>query len=285
VIPRFRVPVLMYHEIADPSESRSRLAVSPDAFAAQLDCLADGGFETMTAAALSRMLRQGDGELPERTIVLTFDDGYEDFHSRAMPLLSQHGFTATLFLTSGWVQDAGSESAGKRPTGMLSWDQVTAAARAGIEIAAHTCWHPQLDQLPENLVREELCTSKATLEERLGVPVPGLAYPFGYSNATVRRVAREAGYAYGFAVGNRIASSSSDMFALERLTVRHATSLSAFRKLVHGHDTMGLRQDRALTKGWALMRRSKAALNTVGRNARGVVRARACASAGERTDT
>jgi peptidoglycan/xylan/chitin deacetylase (PgdA/CDA1 family) len=263
VIPvtQLRVPVLMYHEIADPSESRSRLAVSPDAFAAQLDCLADGGFKTMTAAALSRMLRQGRGELSERTVVLTFDDGYEDFHSRAMPLLSQHGFTATLFLTSGWVQDAETESAEKRPGRMLSWEQVTEAAGTGIEIAAHTCWHPQLDRLPERLVREELCTSKATLEERLGVPVPGLAYPFGYSNATVRRMAREAGYTYGFAVRNRIASSSSDLFALERLTVRRATSISAFRKLVHGQDTMGLRQDRALTKGWAMVRRSRAALN------------------------
>ena len=268
-VTQLRVPVLMYHEIADPAESRSRLAVSPDAFAAQLDCLADAGFKTMTANAVSKVLTRGDGELPERSIVLTFDDGYEDFHSRAMPLLSQHGFTATLFLTSGWVQDVGTGSAGRRPGRMLSWDQVMETVHAGIEIAAHTRWHPQLDQLPERLVREELYTSKAWLEERLGVPVPGLAYPFGYSNATVRRVARETGYGYGFAVRNRMASTSSDLFALERLTVRRATTLNAFRQLIHGHDTTRLRQDRALTKGWAMVRRSRAALNTAARNIRG----------------
>lgn len=266
---QLRVPVLMYHEIADRAQSRSRLAVSPDAFAAQLDCLANAGFKTMTAGAVSKVLTRGDRELPERTIVLTFDDGYEDFHSRAMPLLSQHGFTATLFLTSGWVQDVGAGSAGRRPGRMLSWDQVTETAYAGIEIAAHSRWHPQLDQLPERLVREELYTSKAWLEERLGVPVPGLAYPFGYSNATVRRVARETGYGYGFAVRNRMASTSSDLFALERLTVRRATTLNAFRQLIYGHDTTGLRQDRVLTKGWAMVRRSRAALNTAARTMQG----------------
>jgi len=259
----------MYHEIADLAESRSRLAVSPDAFAAQLDCLADAGFKTMTARAASKVLTQGDGELPERTIVLTFDDGYEDFHSRAMPLLAQHGFTATLFLTSGWVQDVGAGSTRRRPGRMLSWAQVTETALAEIEIAAHTRWHPQLDQLPEKLVWDELHASKAWLEERLGVPVPGLAYPFGYSNATVRRVAGEIGYEYGFAVSNRMASTSSDLFALERLTVRRATTLDAFRQLIHGHDTKELRQDRALTKGWAVVRRSRAALNTVERSIRG----------------
>ena len=265
-VTQIRVPVLMYHEIASPEESRSHLAVSPDAFARQLDCLADAGFKTMTAAAVSKVLARGDGELPERVVVLTFDDGYEDFHSRAIPLLSRHDFTATLFLTSGWVQDIGT---GRQPGRMLSGEQVTETAHAGIEIAAHTRWHPQLDQLPEKLVREELYTSKAWLEEMLGVPVPGLAYPFGYSNATVRRVARETGYEYGFAVSNRMASTSSDPFALERLTVRRATTLHAFRQLIHGHDTTGLRQDRALTKGWAVVRRSRAALNTAARSIRG----------------
>lgn len=259
---QLRVPVLMYHEIADPSASRSRLAVSPGAFAAQLDCLADAGFTTMTANAVVKVLTQDGEELPKRPIVLTFDDGYQDFYTRAMPLLCRHDFTATLFLTSGWVQDTGAGPAGRRPGRMLGWDQVAEAARAGIEIAAHTRSHPQLDQLPERQVRAELYTSKAWLEERLGVPVPGLAYPFGYSNAAVRQVARETGYAYGFAVQNRMASTSSDLFALERLTIRRTTTLNAFRQLIHGHDTAGLRQDRALTKGWAMMRRSRSALRT-----------------------
>lgn len=265
-VAQLGVPVLMYHEIADASETGSRLAVSPDAFAAQIHCLADAGFKTMTAEAIASLLVQGDGELPDRTVVLTFDDGYEDFHRRAMPLLSQHGFTATLFVTSGWVQDAGKGGEAQRPGRMLSWEQVAEAAHGGIEISAHTRWHPQLDELPERLVREELCASKASLEERLGIPVRGMAYPFGYSSAMVRRAAREMGFGYSFAVQNRTLSTSSDLFALERLTVRRATSLHSFRQLIHGHDTTALRRDRALTKGWALVRRSRGTLHGAARD-------------------
>jgi peptidoglycan/xylan/chitin deacetylase (PgdA/CDA1 family) len=130
-----------------------------------------------------------------------------------------------------------------------------------VEIGAHTRRHPQLDQLPEKLVREELHASKQWLECELGLPVPGLAYPFGYSSARVREVAREVGYRYAYGVGNRTASPASDLLELPRLTVRRATTMPAFRRLVDGHATMRLLEDRALTKGWAGVRRARAMLN------------------------
>ena len=92
-----RVPVLMYHEIADTSATPSRLAVSPDVFADQLAYLRDAGFNAVTAGTLSAILADGAGHLPERPVVLTFDDGYGDFYSQALPLLKQHGFTGTAF--------------------------------------------------------------------------------------------------------------------------------------------------------------------------------------------
>jgi peptidoglycan/xylan/chitin deacetylase (PgdA/CDA1 family) len=186
-----RVPVLMYHEIADTKVTSSRLAVSPDAFAAQLACLRDAGFSTLTAGALSGILAGDDGKVPERPVVLTFDDGSGDFHTRVMPLLHQYGFTATLFMTTGWV------GLGDKTRRMLYWHEIAEAARAGIEIGSHTSTHPQLDQVPADLLREELSASKSLLEDRIGMPVPGLAYPFGYSNGKVRQMAREVGYAMG----------------------------------------------------------------------------------------
>ena len=167
-------------------------------FAAQLDYLRGAGFTTMTAAELSARQATGIGPLPDRPIVLTFDDGYADFHSRAMPLLDRHGFTATLFVTTGWGQDA--DLRRSAPGRMLTRTQLVEAAAAGVEIAAHTRSHPQLDQLPEHLVREELCTSKRWLEDEIGLAVPGLAYPFGYSSALGRQVAREAGYRYDVSI-------------------------------------------------------------------------------------
>ena len=253
--PTLLVPILMYHEIAQPPETTSRLAVSPDAFAAQLAYLYDEGFKTVTAAELSTVMADA-GQLPDRAVVLTFDDGYEDFHSRAMPLLERYGFTATVFVTTGWVQDAG-PSAGRRPGRMLSWSQIAEAADAGIEVGAHSCQHPQLDQLPEKLLREELYRSKAQLEDKLGSSVTGVAYPFGYSNARVRQVARDAGHGYGCALSNMIMSPTSDLLALPRLTVRRSTTMPAFQRVVRGRVPMMLLKDRALTKGWAMVRRAR----------------------------
>jgi peptidoglycan/xylan/chitin deacetylase (PgdA/CDA1 family) len=255
------VPVLMYHEIAGPPETSSRLAVSPDAWAAQLAYLHDEGYQTVTMAELSTVLADRGGQLPDRTAVLTFDDGYQDFYSRAMPLLDRYGFTATLYVTTGWVQDAGPLPGGRRPGRMLSWSQIAEAAGAGIEVAAHSRLHPQLDQLPGKLLRHELSASKAQLEDKLGSPVTGLAYPFGYSNAKVREAARELGYDYGCAVGNAMISEESDLFALPRLTIGRSTGMSAFQQVVGGSNVQRIYfKDRALTRGWAMVRHTRAAL-------------------------
>ena len=257
------VPVLMYHQIAQPPETASRLAVSPGAWAAQLAHLHDGGYTTVTAAELSASLRQ-PGRLPERTVVLTFDDGFEDFHGRALPLLNRYGFTATVFVTTGWVQDAGPLPAGRRPGRMLSWSQICEAAAAGIEVAAHSRLHPQLDQLPPGLLREELYTSKAQLEDRIGCSVTGLAYPFGYSSRRVRAVVREVGYRQAAAVANAVAESACDPFGVPRLTIRRSTSLAAFARVANQQRVrLHYAPAHALTTGYAVVRRTRSGLRTL----------------------
>ena len=167
-----RVPVLMYHEIADISATPSRLAVSPDVFADQLAYLRDAGFTAVTAGALSAILADGAGDLPERPVVLTFDDGYGDFYSQAMPLLKQHGSPARFFRPP-----AGSGKRAKRSACDSTGASSPRSQQAGIEIGAHTCTHPQLDQLPEKLMREELYGSKSLLEDNLGTEGPWTGVP------------------------------------------------------------------------------------------------------------
>jgi peptidoglycan/xylan/chitin deacetylase (PgdA/CDA1 family) len=257
------LPVLMYHEIAARPETASRLAVSPEAFEAQLEYLATHGFTTLTASAFAVALATG-APLPERAVVLTFDDGFADFHDRALPLLSRYGFTATVFVTTGWMADAGKHSAGRRPGPMLSWSQIAEAAAAGIEIGAHSHQHPQLDQLDKDRLRIELTLSKSLLEDGLGMAVPGLAYPFGYSSPPVRHTVTQAGYTYACAVANLMAAAGQDQFALPRLTVKAATGLGAFSRAVRGQDIQRMyRADRLLTKGYALVRRSRAIITGV----------------------
>jgi peptidoglycan/xylan/chitin deacetylase (PgdA/CDA1 family) len=244
----------MYHEIADATDTPSALAVSPEVFAGHLAYLRDAGFNPVTAGELSAVLADGTGTLPERPVVLTFDDGYGDFYTQALPLLKRNGFTATLFQTTGWV---GKENAAIR---MMNWRELAEAEQAGIEIGAHTCTHRQLDQLPADALHEELYASKSALEDNLGLKIPGLAYPYGYSNAKVRQLARDLGHDYAYAVDNALSSSEADRFAIPRLTVRRTTSMDEFQKMVNGRDTPTLRRARVLTSGYSVVRRARSAL-------------------------
>ena len=262
-----QVPILMYHEVAGPADTDSPLAVPPAAFAEQVAALAADGFATVTAASLAAAWA-GRASLPQRPVVITFDDGFADFHQAALPVLAAHGFTATVFVTTGWVEDAGPVPPGTRPrpARMLSWQQLRESAGAGIEIAAHSHTHPQLDQLPPARLAAELGTSRRLLEDRLGVPVPGMAYPFGYSDSGVRGAAQAAGYRYACAVANQIASPDSHRFALPRLTDRRSTRPGTFARVVRGQQVpLIYARDRSLTKGYAVVRRTRAVLNGLSR--------------------
>jgi peptidoglycan/xylan/chitin deacetylase (PgdA/CDA1 family) len=261
---RASVPVLMYHSVtAAPPSSTRRLSVHPDAFAQQLDLLRRHGFSTPTFGEFAAALQSGR-DLPERSVVLTFDDGYADFHDTVLPLLDARGFTATLFVTTGWLADAGARAAGRPLDRMLSWAQLRALARAGIEIGAHSHSHAQLDQIRGAALGEELRLSRALLESGAEVPVRTMAYPFGYSSAAVRAEVRAAGYRYAAAVANTVGGGGADPLALPRLTVRRSTDAGTFERIVRGE---GLARtyavDRALTRGWAVVRRSRHAVDRV----------------------
>jgi peptidoglycan/xylan/chitin deacetylase (PgdA/CDA1 family) len=256
------VPVLMYHSVhPDPPAATRRLSVHPAAFAQQLDVLRRRGCTTLTFGAFGEALRTGR-PLPERSVVLTFDDGYADFHEHALPLLDGHGFTATVFVTTGWIADAGQETAGLPLDRMLTRGQVRELAQAGIEIGAHSHSHAQLDQVPDPALREELRRSKDLLETWTGREVTTLAYPFGYSSRRVRDEVAASGYRSAAAVANALPDDGADLMALPRLTVRRSTGPETFARLARGESVARTYAvDRALTGGWAVVRRSRYAWN------------------------
>lgn len=260
-----QVPCLMYHQIATRSECGSALAVAPTDFAAQIGYLRAEGYRGLTGSEVEEIV-SGRIPEPERGVALTFDDGYADFYDRAMSVLTSYGLSATVFVATGWVEDCARPATKRRPGRMLSWRQIEEMAAAGIEIGSHSHGHPQLDQVSTGRLREELGTSKRELEQRLGREIRGLAYPYGYSNARVRAVAGEVGYGYAFAVGNAVAGAGWDRLALPRLTVRRSTGMPTFHRMF-GDGRIGpmYLRERALTKGWALVRRTRAAVGGVGR--------------------
>ncbi len=248
------VPILMYHAVSQqPAASTHRLSVAPGALDEQVAYLKDNGFTGLTFSELADAFGTGAG-LPKRPVVFTFDDGYADFAAEAWPILQRHGFPATVFVTTGWISDAGAHAAGSAPDQMLSWAQIRDLAAAGVEIGAHSHSHPELDQLDGTSLMRELVDGRELLENGLGARVRTLAYPFGYSTSRVRVAARNAGFESAAAVRNVRSTPSDDLLMLPRLTVRRTTDMSSFAAMVSGSGGGNLWWDRLLTAGWATVR-------------------------------
>lgn len=264
VAPDIPVPILMYHSVNDvPTAATRALSVRPAVFAAQLRYLRQQGFSGLTFGELCHHRRSGQ-PLPPRPIVLTFDDGYADLIEEALPIMIEQGFPATVFVTTGWLRGADRYSAGSPPDRMLWWGELAELSSAGVEIGAHSHSHPQLDQISEPRLRVELATSRRLLEDRLGQPVCSLAYPFGYSSKRVRAVAREVGYRQAAVVANAVAGSNCDPFAVPRLTIRRSTSLTGFARVASRQRIrLHYAPAHALTRGWAMVRRTRCVLRTL----------------------
>ncbi|MER7899647.1 polysaccharide deacetylase family protein [Streptomyces sp. NPDC096046] len=259
-----RVPILMYHAVAtDPNAATRALSVTPEAFAEQMAVLADRGRTPVTTAELASCWRSGRA-LPERPVLVTFDDGYEGVHRHALPALAEHGFPATLFVTTGWLR--GPYDTGGGLDTMLDWAQVRELAAAGVEIGGHSHSHPQLDQVSEATLRFELIHCKEIVSDRLGSVPTSFAYPYGYSSRRVRQAVRETGYAQALAVGNGLARRAQGPYALRRVTVRRGTGIEEFERVVEGRAiARTFARDRALTKGYAVVRGTRRARGLVSR--------------------
>jgi peptidoglycan/xylan/chitin deacetylase (PgdA/CDA1 family) len=250
------VPILMYHSIAAaPNDATRELSVGPEAFAEQMALLGDQGFTPVDTAALAASWRSG-GPLPERPVLITFDDGYEGVHRHGLPVLAKHGFAATLFVSTGWIK--GAHDTGGGLDAMLSWAQVRELAAEQVEIGGHSHTHPQLDQLSDDALRFEVLRCKEIIADELGTRPASFAYPYGYSSRRVRQAVREAGFAQSLAVGNGLARRRQGPYALQRVTVRRGTGIEEFERLVEGRAiARNFVRDRALTKGYAMVRRAR----------------------------
>jgi peptidoglycan/xylan/chitin deacetylase (PgdA/CDA1 family) len=225
-----QVPVLMYHSVASRATPDFREFVTePAAFRDHMAALVGGGYEPTTVSGYMSRPTNGSG----KPVVLTFDDAFQDFHTTVLPILTELGLPATLYVptacvgeTSRWLDPEGEAD---RP--MMSWGAVAEAAASGVEIGSHSRTHPQLDLVAKDRMRSEIHDSRSELEDRLQCEVLTFAYPFGYHNAAVRDAVGSAGYQSACAVRD-LASTTLDPFAISRWTVRHGTDAAALLELL-----------------------------------------------------
>jgi peptidoglycan/xylan/chitin deacetylase (PgdA/CDA1 family) len=186
--------VLMYHSVGPRWDDPYRLTVSPGRLAAQLGLLARLGLRGCS-------MRELLGDPGPRKVGLTFDDGYRDFTTTALPLLTAHGFTATVYALAGRLGgDNGWEETGPRKP-LQTAAELRAVAAAGMEIGSHGLLHRHLTSLSEQELKAEIVESRAVLENRLQVPVTGFCYPYGDCGPRELDAVAAAGYRYAAAVG------------------------------------------------------------------------------------
>ncbi|MGC9541910.1 polysaccharide deacetylase family protein [Streptomyces sp. UG1] len=256
------VPVFLYHSVSmDAPSWIAPFTVSPQAFVEQLDLLADSGLVIIPLRRLVAALRGGPA-LPPRSAVLTFDDGFADFHSTVAPLLAARGLPATLYVTTDALggRRAPSDGSGPFPPAvMLTWPQVLELETAGIEIGGHTRTHPQLDALPRRLAREEIAGCKERLQEALGHPAESFSYPHGYSSRSVRRLVLDSGWTSATAVRHGFSSCADEPLRIARLMVRADTDREEFQSWARGVGApVAPFPEKTRTKAWRTYRRLRA---------------------------
>jgi len=195
---------LAYHSVAE--RGAPFLTVSPKLFERHLATLRRLRFRSGTFEDLAVVAR---GErLPARTVFLTFDDGYRDNHSTAMPLLKEYGFRPLVFLLPrhvdgglpfDWPEVAGHCADHPDEFRSLTWPEVDEMAGEGAQFGAHTLTHPHLCTLDDESLATELGQARALVADRLG-RCDTLAYPFGQWDERVERAAAAAGYDFAFSL-------------------------------------------------------------------------------------
>ena len=220
-----RVPILMYHYIRINPNPYDRLgfnlSITPADFAAQMDWLAHNGYHPITLTELHGYLN-GQRGLPSRPVILTFDDGYKDFYTTALPILRAHDFSAVAYVVSGFLGRSGYMTAA----------QVLEADRAGIEIGAHTVDHADLATQSADGLRYQLTASKQALEQLLAHPVLSLCYPSGRFTPAVAAAAENAGYRDATTTRFGSFRSLSGRYIWDRLRVSGGERLDLFAREV-----------------------------------------------------
>lgn len=190
------IPILTYHRFAE--ECSSPLCMPTKTFELQMKYLKENGYHVITAEELLSFLGYRQG-LPQKSVLITMDDGYRSVYDIAYPILNRYGFTATLFIYTSFV--GVSKIA-------ITWDQLKEMQAKGFTIGSHTIYHSDLTQPKDGeteqeyiaRVKEELYGSKKIMDQKLGQDTYFLAYPFGRYDQQSIQIARDAGYKMAMSV-------------------------------------------------------------------------------------
>ncbi len=208
---KIKLPIITYHyveNVQDPGDTtRIKLAISPFLFENQLKLLKEASYSSYFVKDIPQIL-QGKEKLQDKSIVLTFDDGYKDIYTDAFPLLKKYQIKGTLFIVANFI--------GRQ--GFMTQNEIQEMLQSGlIEVGAHSLSHPNLVSLPLVKARQQIFDSKKILEDMFNIQVKTFAYPGGSFNDDVINLVKEASYEAAVTTKPGVYSTRDKLLTLPRL--------------------------------------------------------------------
>jgi peptidoglycan/xylan/chitin deacetylase (PgdA/CDA1 family) len=229
------IPILCYHNL-NPTTPGS-MNMTPQKFESQMKWLKDNGFTFIPLSEAVEYLQGKRTSLPEKSIVITADDGWQSDYTYMLPVVKKYKIPMTLFIYPGTISE------GKHA---LTWDELKALQKTGLfDIQSHTYSHPNFkhakkDMSPEkydNFVKNELVNSKKILEDKMGIKVSYLAWPFGIYNDYLAKEAANAGYVMAFSIDAVPANRNYRPMAQPRYMIVDGLSMKTFQRIANGANT------------------------------------------------
>ncbi len=225
-----RISVLMYHQVGKfkvPKTHRSGYC-DVGRFRTQMAWLKYAGYQVISLSDAYDALF-GNRVLTRRSVVLSFDDGYENFADHALPIMTEFGYPSVLFAVSGLLGHRAEWLTGDREKPLLlSGGRLRELRSSKVEIGSHTINHPRLSRLQPEQVWHEVADSKSALENVLGEPVKFFAYPYGDYNPSVRDAVEKAGYLAALTCSRGPANTAPNAYEIPRKAISYGDSLMGF---------------------------------------------------------
>ncbi|MCJ7584159.1 MAG: polysaccharide deacetylase family protein [Anaerolineales bacterium] len=210
-------PILLYHHIGLPSSpAASTYYVAREDFEMQMKALSDWGYTSISITQLTEAILHG-ARLPNRPVVITFDDGDLDVFTNAYPLMQKYGFSGVVYIVINFLY----------ADGYMGIDQIKEMVAAGWEVGSHSMTHADLRYAHDSL-DVEIAQSRIDLQEALGVPVMSFAYPFGEMDTVVSQKVQDYGYTSAVGLGTLWNQSVYNLYYLSRRPVIGGVDLGTF---------------------------------------------------------
>tara|TARA_B110000467_G_C18265965_1_gene449289 strand:- start:254 stop:1111 length:858 start_codon:yes stop_codon:yes gene_type:complete len=218
-----KIPILNYHEISDQNNP---WCVSSNAFLKQMKFLKDQNYKTISLTELKKIVNN-HGDVDEKLIVITFDDGCDGVYSNAYPILKNNNFTATIYVIPKWIENIGTSFEGQFST-YMSWKKLKELSEHGFDIGSHTFSHKWLITLENNELKKELDLGDEYIKDNLGLDVKHFCYPYGSFTEQIQKIVVDR---YDTAVST-IRNFSKITGAYSRQRIMRFTSLDEFKKIL-----------------------------------------------------